>query len=193
MRQSRGVESMDDQNAKLVSRCLRGSTSAFEPLYAANSGRVTAYFRRCGFVHADADDLTQDTFARAFKSLRTFDASRGSFRTWLSAIARNVARKNWSRSGGEENFDPQLAEETWAAPDNPHSSAEVREEIEAVGACVESLPAKHARLVHLRYMNGQTTRGIAATLDMPEATVRLHLSRAQELLEECLRNKGILK
>ncbi len=184
---------MDAKTAQRVSRCLRGDTSAFEPLYAANNRRVTAYFRRCGFVHADADDLTQDTFARAFKSLRTFDASRGNFRTWLSAVARNVARKNWSRSAGTENFDPQLAEETWAGPDNPHSSAEVHEEIEAVGACVESLPAEHARLVRLRYVSGQTTRGIAATLAMPEATVRLHLSRAQEMLEECLRNKGILK
>jgi len=184
---------MKDKEAQLVSRCRRGDMSSFEPLYAAHAGRVTAYFRRCSFVHADADDLTQDTFARAFKSLRTFDAKRGSFRTWLSAIARNIARKNWSRHPGPENFDPQLAEETWVVPDNPARSAELREEIDSVRTCVELLSPESARLVRLRYVDGLTTRGMATAADMPEATVRLHLARAQEALEKCLRDKGILK
>lgn len=151
-----------------------------------------AYLLRSGFALADAEDLAQETFARAFSALATFDARRGTLRGWLSAIARNVARKHWARRKDPDHFDPELAEETLAAPDNPGRTAEDREEVEAVRDCVEALPAELARIVRLRYVEGRTTRGAAAAASVPEATVRLRLGQARELLEKCLREKGLM-
>ena len=184
---------MAGQDRELVERCLKGDQSACEALYAAHAGVVKAYFLRSGFPEAAADDLTQEAFVRAFGSLATFDADRGRIRAWLAAIARNVARREFSRRQEPQCFDPELAEETFAAPDNPGQAAEGREEARAVRECVDALPGELARIVGLRYVNGRTTRGIAAATGIPEATVRLRLGEAKEMLAECLQEKGLLE
>ena len=48
------------------------------------------------------------------------------------------------------------------------------------------------RIIRLRYVQGRTTRGIAAVTEMAEATVRSRLKEAVSLLESCLRDKGVL-
>jgi RNA polymerase sigma-70 factor (ECF subfamily) len=182
-----------DPDREVVRRCLNGDQAAFEALYAAHAGAVKAYLLRSGFAQADADDLTQETFTRAFGSLATFDADRGAFRVWAAAIARNVARKYWARRREPEHFDPELAAESLAVSDNPGQAAEAREEVEAVRTCVDALPAELAHIVRLRYVEGRTTRGIAAAAGIPEATVRLRLREARETLAQRLRKKGFLK
>jgi len=164
----------------------------FDALYAAHGRRVKAYFVRCGFSPADADDRTQEVFLRAFRSARTFDPARGAPGAWLAAIARNVARRHWSRPK-PANFDPELAEEVFAAAQNPGDKPELREEIDAVRACVELLPPELAKVVRLRYVEARTTRGIAAAVNMPEATVRLRLAEAMGKLRQCLRGRGVLE
>ena len=130
---------------------------------------------------------------RAFKSLGGFDVARGCLRTWLGAIARNVARKCWARPSGPVDFDPALAEEMFAAPADVLESPEVREQVDAVRDCVSALPDELAQIVRLRYVAAGTTRGIAAATGMPEATVRLRLGEALGLLERCLKSKGVLE
>jgi RNA polymerase sigma-70 factor (ECF subfamily) len=183
---------VDEQDSQLIRRCLSGEASAFEALYGAHAGRIVAYFLRSGFARADADDLTQETFTRAFRSLHTFDAERGAFRPWLATIARNVARKRWGRRAEPGNFDPELAEDVLAGADDPHAAAQQREEIEAVRDCVSRLPEELARIVSLRYVEGRSTRGVAAATGIPEATVRSRLAEAHERIERCLADKGVM-
>ncbi len=152
---------------------------------------MLAYLRRSGFASADADDLLQETFLRAFRSLRTFDPDKGRFGTWLSTIARNVARRHWARRRSE-SFDPELAEEMLADPADDGDPAERAEIVAAVQACVAQLPPELATLIRLRYVDGRTTRGVAEVCGLPESTVRLHLQRAQGLLAGCLRAKGVV-
>lgn len=168
-----------------------GDAAACGALYDANARWVKVYFLRSGFSQADADDLVQETFTRAFRSLETFDAGRGPFRPWLAAIARNAARKRWSARKRPENFDPELAEDVLAGTDDPHGSAELREEIAAVRLCVAALPDDLRRVVSLRYIDGLTTRGIAAEVRLAEATVRLRIEEARRRIEQCLRGKGV--
>lgn len=183
---------MADPDTTLIQQCLSRDAKAYETLYHAHAGRVAAYFLRSGFGHADADDLTQETFARAFRSLRTFDAERGTFRRWLAEIARNVARTHWGRRKQVALFDAELAEQTFLAPENPADTPEAREELAAVGDCVGRLPEELWQVVRLRYVEGRTLRGVGAAAKMPEATVRLRLKEALALLERCLKQKGML-
>jgi len=178
---------------ELIARCLAGEAAAQQALHAAHRGRVLAYFRRSGFSWADAEDLAQEAFLRAFRSLEGFDASRGSFRGWLGAIAKNVARRRWGRRSQGDSFDPELAEEMFAAPANPHDTPEAREEIEAVRSCVDALPPELARVIRLRYVAARTTRGVAEATGLPEATVRLRLTEAVGMLERAMREKGFIK
>ena len=184
---------MNERDVELISRCLSGDAGAQRALYDAHVRRVAAYFFRSGFTRADADDLVQDTFARAFRSLGTFDAGKGAFGAWLSTIARNVARRRWGRRPQPDHFDPELAEDILVAPDNPGRTAAEREELDALRGCIEQLPPELRALVSLRYVEGRTTRGVAAGAGIPESTVRLRLAEAYQRLEQCLRAKGVLE
>lgn len=184
------VKYASETEGQLTARCLAGDDSAAELIYRAHTGRVVGYFLRSGFSHADADDLAQDVFMRALKSLATFDPARGRLSTWLGAIARNVARKRWSRRT-RSNLDPELADEMFAAPDA--DSPESLEETAAVSDCVADLPDELQRIVRLRYVDGLATRGIADAMGMPEATVRLRLGEARGAIERCLKAKGIIE
>ena len=185
--------SVDDATAQLISRCLGGDQAAYETLYRNSAGRVAAYFARSGFDASQTDDLTQETFLRAFRSLGGFDANRGAFPVWLGTIARNVARRHWRRRAGADTFDPELADEMFAAPRQADGTPEAREEFAAISGCVELLAAELAGIVRLRYVRGLTTRGIAREAGMPEATVRGRLEDALKRLERCLKGKGILE
>jgi len=185
------VDAVDKITLQLISRCREGDEWACRQLYKSGAPRVAGYFRRSGFDPSAVDDLTQETFARVFKSLGRFDPAKGAFFGWLGAIARNVARKRWKRAPAPENFDPELAEEMFADP--AAQSPEHREEIMAVGDCVDRLEDQGGALVRMRYVRGMTTRGIAAETGIPESTVRSRLAEALAGIEECLRGKGILE
>lgn len=175
----------------MIEQSLAGDAGAFARLYELRAAGVKAYFLRAGFVEADADDLVQGVFVRVHRSLGTFDAARGTFGQWLAAIARNVARRAWQKRREPEHFDPELAEETLAAADDPAEEPGAREESQAVRRAVAELPAELATVIRLRYVEGRTTRGIAAATGIPESTVRVRLEEARARLGEMLRARGI--
>lgn len=175
---------------ELIARCLGGDDAAAHQLHQAHARWVLTYFLRNGFERGLAEDLTQETFLSAFRSLRTFDPQRGQFGTWLSAIARNAARKHWRRRQNEQ-FDSELAEAVLADAAEP-PSPQCQEELDALGDCVGRLDDEHARLVRLRFVDGLTTRSIAAATGLAESTVRLKLGAAMRALETCLRKKGFM-
>ena len=182
-----GVHEVD-----LIRRCLGGDEEAYAALYSAHAGRIKVYFRRSGFSAADCDDRTQETFVRAFRSLERYDAARGPFGGWLSAVARNVARRHWGKRAQPAGFDPELAEEMLSFHDNPGHSVQALEELDGLGQCLESLPKNLANLVRMRYVGGMTTRGLASASGLAEATVRLRLAEATRLLAACMKKKGLL-
>ena len=183
---------MSPDEPELIARCRAGEPQAQEALHAAHRGCVLAYLHRIGFSSADAEDLAQEAFLRAFRSLKNFDPSKGSFRRWLGAIVRNVARRRWGRRSQPQNFDPELARDVFPAPNNPHDTPETREEIEAVQSCVDALPPELARVIRLRYVEARTTRGVAAATGLPEATVRLRLGEAMDILGRAMKEKGFI-
>ena len=184
--------SLDVDEGQLILAGKAGDEAAWEALYFLHAGRVRAYLLRSGFRGPNADDLLQETFVRAFRSLGGFDGERGAFAGWLGAIARNVARRHWSRRRDPDSFDPELAERVFAGGGDPAGDSQAREESAAVSDCVAALPGELGWIVRLRYVDGMTTRGIARATDLPESTVRLRLSEAMIRLGQCMRKKGFL-
>jgi RNA polymerase sigma-70 factor, ECF subfamily len=176
---------------ELVAACLVGDDDARERLYSRHAGCVMAYFLRSGFHRSDADDLLQETFLRAFRSLATFDAARGGFRVWVSAIARNAARQIWARRRDADRFVPELTEELLPAEEDPAASPEAGEEKDILRKGIRALPGELRRVLELRYIEGLTTRAIATAVGMPEATVRLRLKEACDALQKKLAEAGV--
>jgi RNA polymerase sigma-70 factor (ECF subfamily) len=185
------VDSGDSSD--LVERCLAGEPEATELFYNQNARAVMVYFLRSGFVQAQAEDLTQEVFLRAIRSLGTYDPARGGLRNWLWTIARNLARRQWSRRRGTVEQDLDLAEVALDGRDGPAEALAATEETRAVAQCVQALRGELANLVRMRYVDGLTTRGIAELTQTPEATVRARLTEALNLVERCLKSKGFIK
>ena len=186
-----GEFDLSESDIDLVIQCLAGDREAGGRLYARHGGRIKAYLLRSGFKESVADDLTQDIFLRVFRSLGTFDPSRGKFTTWLGTVARNVVRKEWRKIPGPENYDGNLAAEVFETTEMEDPVR--KEELDALRVCMSGLDQEYREFVELRYIKAMTTRGIADLTGSAESTVRLRLQEAKGMLLECMRRCGVEK
>ena len=145
----------------------------------------------------DAEDLTIEAFAKAFKNLNRFKKDY-TFSTWLFRIATNNAidfiRKKkldtyslntsfTDESGDSVNID---VEDRNLTPDEETIKTQ---KIELVRMFVTKLPAKYQRLVRLRYFDELSYEEIAKELDAPLGTVKAQLHRARELMYDLVKDK----
>jgi RNA polymerase sigma-70 factor (ECF subfamily) len=148
-------------------------------------------YRLCYLVmrnEQDAEDMTQETFIRAFRALPRFEIREGtSFEAWLYRIAvnrcRSRMRRKWYQVLPWPNPAPQLAANLDAQPEQAVMQGERRNE---VLEAVNSLGEKHRLVVILRYYAGFTNEEIAQTLKIPSGTVRSRLHTARQRLRKLL-------
>ncbi len=145
----------------------------------------------------DAEDLTIEAFAKAFKNLHKFKKDY-TFSTWLFRIATNNAidfirkKKLDTTSLNSSYTDDNGANINIDLPDkelNPQEMAIKSQKIELIQMFVTKLPAKYQRLVRLRYFDEFSYDEIAKELGSPLGTVKAQLHRARELLSELVKNK----
>ncbi|WP_226390595.1 RNA polymerase sigma factor [Penaeicola halotolerans] len=145
----------------------------------------------------DAEDLTIEAFAKAFKNLHRFKKDF-TFSTWLFRIATNntidfIRKKRLKTtslntsmtddSGNNVNIDV----EDYGL--DPQEEAIKKQKIELVRVFVTKLPPKYQRLVKLRYFDELSYEEIATELEAPLGTIKAQLHRARELLFELVKGK----
>lgn len=145
----------------------------------------------------DAEDLTIEAFAKAFKNLHRFKKDY-TFSTWLFRIATNNAidfiRKkkletmSLNTSFTDDNGDAVNidVEDKNLTPDQETIKDQ---KVELVRIFVDKLPSKYQRLVKLRYFDELSYEEIAQELDAPLGTVKAQLHRARELMYELVKDK----
>ena len=145
----------------------------------------------------DAEDLTIESFAKAFKSLHKFKKDF-TFSTWLFRIATN----NTIDFIRKKKLNTLSIENTFTDGDGQSVSIDVEDEnldpqeetirsqkAELIQVFVDKLPAKYQKLVRLRYFHELSYEEIAEELDAPLGTVKAQLHRARELMFEMVKNK----
>ncbi|RPA70036.1 sigma-70 family RNA polymerase sigma factor [Cyclobacteriaceae bacterium YHN15] len=145
----------------------------------------------------DAEDLTMEAFAKAFRNLHKFKKDY-TFSTWLFRIATNntidfIRKKKLktmslnttlSDDGGNSvTIDVEDDDK------NPQDEFIKSQRIEMVRIFVDKLPAKYRKLVQLRYFDELSYEEIAQELDKPLGTVKAQLHRSRELLYEIAQGK----
>jgi RNA polymerase sigma factor (sigma-70 family) len=130
---------------------------------------------------ADAQDVLQDSFLRAFRHFRGFSGE--SPRAWLLSIVRNVSFTLWRK---QERNDAGGDETLLEAEPDPGPSPESRLletcDAEAVHAALDRLPNLHREVLVLREMEECSYREIASIVGIPIGTVMSRLSRARSQL-----------
>lgn len=142
---------------------------------------VTAFARRLSSSAADADDLVQNTFLRAFRSWRSL-REPGACRAWLFRIARNV-HLNRERSR-RERPDLRLVDDDSLADPRPPVAAEWVERLAArdLEKALDRLPPEQREAVLLCDLWGFEYEEIAAITDAPVGTVRSRIARGRARL-----------
>ena len=123
---------------------------------------------------AAAEDIAQEAFMSAFRSLDRFDRRRP-LGPWLHRIVVNRAI-DWSRARA---LRPEAAADTLPEPVAPEAAVELGDELVAALA---DLGPEHRAVVVLRHLLGYTPGEIAAMLDLPRGTVNSRLRRALDAL-----------
>lgn len=145
----------------------------------------------------DAEDLTIEAFAKAFKNLHKFKKDY-TFSTWLFRIATNnsidfIRKKKLETMSLNTSYqDDSGTNITIDIKDkslDPQELAIKTQKIELIQLFVTKLPAKYQRLVRLRYFNELSYEEIAKELDAPLGTVKAQLHRARELLQDLVKGK----
>lgn len=137
------------------------------------------------FVHVRdqelAEDLTADTFLKAWKQIEKFDWKHS--RGWLYAIARNNLTDHWRKKR------PEPLEEGFDLPDEKPAHGEVLDkkmEMKRAVKALAKLPTDMKSVVSLRFLQGYSVRQTAEALDMSEANVRVVQYRALKKLRGVL-------
>jgi len=179
------------QERELVARAGRGDADAFQSLAARYYRPVAAFLLRRVSRPDVVEDLTQETFLEAYRSLG--DGARPeNFSSWLFGIANNRAGK-WIRRKKPVLFDPDAPPTTPSTPSEVDEYAEIEEQqrlLAALDAGLAALPDDQRRLLEMKHRRGLTCEQIAAELGRPVGTIKSLLSRTYKLLRERLTPAG---
>jgi RNA polymerase sigma-70 factor (ECF subfamily) len=161
---------------------------AFGELVRRHQGKIRALLLRLTRGNRTlCDDLTQETFLRAYRGLASFEG-RARFTTWLHRIAYFVYLNHRNRVRQPASL-PEEFELTTPAPEDELSAArsDLRRDL---GVLVQGLPAGYREVVVMHFVRHVPYRDIAEALDMPLGTVKTQLHRAKLMMREQMQTLG---
>jgi len=178
-------------DGRLLELCRSGDAHAFARLVALHEGMVFNLAARLLGDPEEARDASQEVFLQVFRTLARFEG-RSSLRTWIFRIVVNQCRnrQRWWRRRRKDRCCPiedlTPAQEArlpaGAQGESPYESARRGEEARQVQAALLRLSFDHRAILLLREVQGLSCEQVAATLRVPEGTVKSRLARAREAL-----------
>ncbi|HVM63124.1 MAG TPA: sigma-70 family RNA polymerase sigma factor [Verrucomicrobiae bacterium] len=166
---------MDLTDKEYVQRCRNGHADDFRMLVHRYQGPLFAYLTGKLEDRSQAEEAAQESFVRAFQSLRKLRKPE-SFYSWLLGIARRVAQEQF-RSRKRREREREAAETISPDPIDSHDDYPLDEAIAV-------LPESYRQVILLRYYEGLSCHDVAQRLDMPLGTVTKNLSRAYAVLRQ---------
>jgi RNA polymerase sigma-70 factor (ECF subfamily) len=188
----------DADDASLVRRCLKDDPDAFRFLVERYQGEVYGLALRVLGRAEDAEDLTQETFLRAFRALGRYDPTRP-FGAWLHTIAarlcidhhrRNRAKLVSLTQPEEGTAGEERTIELEDPADRPDEEAEKSELARRLDALVQELPPDSRTAILLRHQQDLPYEEIARVLGVPIGTVKARIHRARIMLKQKLLAQG---
>ncbi|MBT6168813.1 MAG: sigma-70 family RNA polymerase sigma factor [Verrucomicrobia bacterium] len=184
-------ESPTDADEVLVSRAQSGDTLAFDQLVVRYSPRLYGMIYHMTSNKEDANDLTQDVFAKAYRSLNRF-RGRSSFYTWIYAIGTNMTlnflkkrnrRAAWSLDNLDSGIQNDEAMVDLAHAANPRHQSDLNELQKKLNEAMQSLSNAHRAVVTMFDIQGIPHAEISKILKVSEGTVRSRLFYAHRQLQ----------
>jgi len=182
----------------LVRRCIAGDASAWEDIVQRYHRRIYNICYRFAGTSDDAQDLTQEVFIKMYRTLNSYDVSKGAFMTWVTTVTRNLLVDHFRKSKHDRMTDSldtvppehedaqplsaQIADPSRSADDHVQS----RETHEAVHHALQKLSPELREAVILRDLQDMDYKEIAGALKVPEGTVKSRINRGRAELARLL-------
>lgn len=184
----------DDSDQQLVKRVQAGDRAAFDLLVRKYQHRVLKLVSRFVSDAAEAEDVAQEAFLKAYRALASFRGD-SAFYTWLYRIAINTAKNalvsNRRRPvdfdldlQDPEQYDRHARLKEGDTPEGVLLTEEIRSVIERA---MEQLPEDLRTAIVLRELEGLSYEEIAEAMDCPVGTVRSRIFRAREAIDRKLK------
>jgi len=183
--------------AMLVRRCIAGDAVAWEEIVRTYNRRIYNICYRFAGSGDDAEDLTQEVFIKMYRTLTTYDHTKGAFATWVTTITRNLLVDHF-RKGKQQRLTDSidatsehedavpLSEQIQDQSAPPDARVRSREVGETVHAALGKLSPELREAVILRDLQDMDYREIAAVLKVPEGTVKSRINRGRAELARLL-------
>ena len=190
---------MDRTDEDLVAAYISGEEGAFSKLVERHLKTVYSFVIRFVGDPQEAEDIAQETFLKAWKSLKQYKVESSKFKTWILRIARNTAidylrkRKHIPFSEFETEDGQNILVET--VPDSaelPDSLFAKLEDTATLSKAVAKLSPEAREVLLLHYTNGLTFLEIGEILGQPQNTVKSRHHRALLNLRTILERVGPL-
>jgi RNA polymerase sigma factor (sigma-70 family) len=185
------------EDFRLIDMAVGGDEKAFAKLLQRYKRPVYHMILKMVRNVDDAEDLTIESFAKAFRSLPKFKKDF-TFSTWLFRIATNnsidfIRKKKLNTLSIENTYTDDDGQSVSIDVEdlnlNPQDVAIRTQKEEIIQVFVNMLPAKYQKLVRLRYFQELSYEEIAVELEAPLGTVKAQLHRARELMYDLVKNK----
>jgi RNA polymerase sigma-70 factor (ECF subfamily) len=177
-----------EEERMLIVKAKHGDSGAYETLVRKYQRSIYYLCHRMTGAHQSADDLSQETFIKAFFALSKFNEEM-SFFAWIRRIAVNSTlnylkiRKReqpLNENNPSNNGDPGPNREM------PEAKLEQKLMQQTLTKALRTLPADQRAIFILRVHEGQSYKDIAQILDIPTGTVMSRLSRARQKLRQAM-------
>ena len=181
----------------LVRRCCAGDAAAWEEIVQTYNRRIYNICYRFAGSANDAEDLTQEVFIKMYRTLATYDHTKGAFATWVTTITRNLLVDHF-RKGKQQRLTDSidatsehedavpLSEQIQDQSAPPDAHVRSREVGETVHAALGKLSPELREAVILRDLQDLDYREIATVLKVPEGTVKSRINRGRAELARLL-------
>ena len=175
-------------DADLVDRAKAGERTAFEELVRRHADRLYAVVLRFVESADEGEEVTQEAFLRAWRSIGRFEG-RSQFFTWLYRIGLNEAKRRAERRLPSEQVVSIEQPPIYEAPDPreaPAPQAEQNELRAALERAVRALPVEYREPVILRDVEGLSTTEAAAVMGLGEAAFKSRLHRGRMAVRKAI-------
>ncbi|MCZ7647703.1 MAG: sigma-70 family RNA polymerase sigma factor [Planctomycetota bacterium] len=169
----------------LVRRYLEGDSASAEALVEAYWDRVYAYAYRLTLNAADAEDITQETFLRAFRGIDSY-SPEGQFKAWLLRIATNLVLDLRKSPKAREVAVDMNQQNAVLVEESPEAQMMSRELVSALWVAIHELAREQQVALVLRTIERFDYPQIAEILNVKESTARWHLYEARRMLRKKL-------
>ncbi|NML15114.1 RNA polymerase sigma factor [Azohydromonas caseinilytica] len=181
--------------ARQVARAAAGDRTAYAALVRQFQRPLFAFLGRMGLRQAEAEELAQDTFIRAWQHLPRYDAGQAAFSTWLFTIARRLALNALDRADHQRlrtGLDAAADEEHACDAPGPAQALQSRQERARLQAALRRLSPDDRSVLALAYVHELTLADVARIEGCSPTAAKARLHRARERLRAALSEPGVL-